>query len=245
MNLLGALVFKEKIITYLGLNEGHNSSVDTYLSYSGLFYGITLGLIAVSTFENFRAAEEKVNNECGSLSALYRDVSTLAKPEKFEMQQKLQEYVVCIINEAWPLQQKGLASHRDAAIMDSFHIHLADYMPESDHDKIIYAEVFSAFNTFVLARRQRLSSVNISLPNEIYFVLFLGALITIILTWCLVISNKKLNILYSILSALLIGSLVFLIVSMDNPFRGEFSVKVDPFQLLLDKFRIHNTMNPF
>jgi hypothetical protein len=44
---------------------------------------------------------------------------------------------------------------------------------------------------------------------------------------------KHINSLKNFNSALL-GSLIFLIAAMDNPFRGEFSVSADSFQLLLD-----------
>jgi hypothetical protein len=64
--------------------------------------------------------------------------------------------------------------------------------------------------------------------------LFLGAFVNIALTWCLVINNKKLDIIMNVLSGLLLGSLIFLIASLDNPYRGDFSVSPQAFQVLLD-----------
>ncbi len=62
----------------------------------------------------------------------------------------------------------------------------------------------------------------------------MGAFINIILTWLLVINNRKLDVVINILSGSLLGSLIFLIAAMDNPFRGEYSINADSFQLLLD-----------
>ena len=108
------------------------------------------------------------------------------------------------------------------------------YEPLNDKDKLIFAELFKQYNILIEDRRLRLNSVNASLPSSIWVILFLGAFVNIALTWCLVINNKKLEIVMNILSGLLIGSLIFLIASMDNPFRGNFSVSSQSFQSLLD-----------
>jgi hypothetical protein len=49
-----------------------------------------------------------------------------------------------------------------------------------------------------------------------------------------VIANKKLEIAVNVLCGVLLGSLIFLIAAMDNPFRGELSVSPQSFQLLID-----------
>ena len=216
-SLLSAYVFNSWLEKKLGIKEEHNSIVDPYLTLSSVFYGITIGLIAVSSYENFNSTDEKVNNESSELNALYRDVSILTKPEKNIMLNTLKEYTKYVINVAWPEQQKGIIPKGASVFMDSFQFQLARYIPESDQDKIFYAEVFKQYNELNLARRLRINAVNSSLPSMIYLILFLGAFVNIILTQSLVIKNKKLNALLSVLSGLLIGSLVFLIASMDNP----------------------------
>jgi hypothetical protein len=70
-------------------------------------------------------------------------------------------------------------------------------------------------------------------------VLFVGAFIVTVLTWLLVIDNKKLDVAVNVLCGVLLGSLIFLIAAMDNPFRGEFSVSSEPFQLLIDGVMKH------
>jgi hypothetical protein len=231
--LLGTIYLNPIIVKKLGIKEEHNSTVDTYLSLSSVFYGITLGLIAVSSYENFNFAEEKVNNESSALGALYRDVSILAKPEKQKLLHTLKNYTSHIVDVSWPANQRGERAPNSAKV-DSFQVQLVHYIPETEQDKIIYAQVFEQFNNFYQARRQRLNALNVSLPYTIYLILFLGAFINLTLTWCMSFSNKKLNICFSVLCGMLIGSLVFLIAVMDNPFRGSYSVKATSFQLLLD-----------
>jgi Protein of unknown function (DUF4239) len=233
-SLLGAFLFSSRFEKMLGLTQEHNSIVAIFLSMSGVFYGITLGLIAVGTFENFNQVEDKVNGESSSLAALYRDVEILNHPYKDTLAQTLKRYTVYVVNEAWPLQQKGIVPKGGTVIIDTFQNQLAKYEPTTAKDQIIYSEVFDQFNVLVEKRRLRLNSVNTSLPSTIWLILLLGAFVNIVLTWLLVINNRKLDIVINILSGLLLGSLIFLIAAMDNPFRGEYSVTADSFQLLLD-----------
>jgi Protein of unknown function (DUF4239) len=232
--LMGAFLFSSKLEKKLGLTAEHNNIVAIFLGMSGVFYGITLGLIAVGTFENFNSTEDKVTNESSSLAALYRDVTILEKPERQIMSSTLKRYTQYVVNEAWPLQRKGIVPKGGTKIIDTFQMQLAKYNPETDKDKIIYAEVFDQFNVLIEKRRLRLNAVNASLPSTIWLILFLGAFVNIVLTWLLVINNKKLDVVINILSGALLGSLIFLIAAMDNPFRGEYSVSADSFQLLLD-----------
>jgi hypothetical protein len=233
-SLLGAFLFSSRLEKMLDLTVEHNSIVSTFLSLSGVFYGITLGLIAVGTFENFNCTEDKVNNESSALAALYRDVTILENPEKTTLQGTLKKYTQYVVNEAWPLQRKGIIPKGGTVLMDTFQAQFARYLPKTDRDKIIYAEVFDQFNVLIEKRRLRLNAVNASLPATIWLILFMGAFVNIVLTWLLVIGNKKLDVAINVLSGLLLGSLIFLIAAMDNPFRGEYSVDSASFQLLLD-----------
>ena len=136
---------------------------------------------------------------------------------------------------AWELQKEGVISNRGAEIINSFEKELAHYVPKSEKDKILFTEVFKQLNTLIRDRRLRLNSVSSALPSAIWIILFLGAFVNIALTWCLVINNKKLDIIMNVLSGLLLGSLIFLIASLDNPYRGDFSVSPQAFQVLLDE----------
>lgn len=234
-SLLGAFIFSNYFEKKLGLTSENNDTVNTFLSISGAFYGITLGLIAVGTFENFKALESVVNEEASALSALYRDVSVLEQPtEKAALQQKLKDYTTFVVNTAWAEQRKGIIPTGDTKIIHEFQNLLGTYQIKSEKDNIIFDQVFGQFNTLIEKQRLRLNSVPQGLPASIWVVLFTGAFVNIMLTWLLVINNKKLDILINTLLGALLGSLIFLIAAMDNPFRGEFSVGAEPFSLLLE-----------
>ena len=233
-SLLGAFLFSTKFEDKLNLKYEHNNIVSIFLGLSGVFYGITLGLIAVGTFENFNATEDKVNNESSSLSALYRNVSMFEKNQKETLKSILKTYARTVVNEDWILQKHGIIPTGSTNVLEEFQNNFARYVPETKKDEIIYSKSLAQYNEFIEKRTLRLNAIAACLPSTIWLILFMGAFVNIVLTWLLVINNKKLDILINVLSGLLLGSLIFLIAAMDNPFRGEYCVSSDSFQLLLD-----------
>ncbi|MHC5540358.1 bestrophin-like domain, partial [Singulisphaera rosea] len=96
-------------------------------------------------------------------------------------------------------------------------------------------EAFHSLDAVVEHRSLRLQSVGGGLPASLWSVVLIGAVLSILPTYLFWIENLGLHALLVALLATFIALLVFLTAAMDNPFRGEFSVSPDAFQILLDK----------
>ena len=79
-----------------------------------------------------------------------------------------------------------------------------------------------------------LSATN-GLLATIWWVVILGAATSIALTWFFSVESVRRHLLLTGIYAALIGLLIFLIAALDNPYRGEFSVGPDAFELVLDR----------
>jgi hypothetical protein len=232
-SIAGTLFLGRRLENYFGLSAETNDIVATFLSLSGVFYGITLGLIAVSTFETFNEAEASVNNEANSLNTLYRAINLFERPEKKQMRVTLKKYAIYMVKDGWNLQRQGIVPTGLSSIVDTFQKQLINYELFTDKDKIVFEEVLKEFNILSERRRQRVSCVTSGLPSTIWVILLLGAFVNIALTWLLVIGNRRFDLLINTLSGILLGALIFWIAAMDNPFRGEYSVSSEAFELLL------------
>jgi Protein of unknown function (DUF4239) len=233
-SLLGTLFVGRLLEKYFGLTEDTNDIVGHFISMSGVFYGITLGLIAVSTYETFGSAESSVTNEANALNTLYRATNLFERSDKEEMRKTLKMYAEYMAKDGWELQREGKIPTGVSAIVDTFQKELIDYRLVTDKDKIIFEQVLKCFNDLSDRRRLRVSNITAGLPATIWVILLLGAFVNIALTWLLVIENRRFDILINTLSGILLGSLIYWIAAMDNPFRGEYSVSPEPFELLLN-----------
>lgn len=228
--ILSRSIVQARIHRQPGLNE----LVGDFMQYFGVIYGLLLGLLAVATYQNYAEVEKTVGNEASSLAALYRDVSGYPEPKRSELETLLRDYTRYVIEEAWPLQRKGIIPAGAVKRAADFQASLVDFEPQTKSQEALHEAALKQFNTFYEYRRARLHSVTSGIPAVMWYAVAVGALINIFL---LLLFDLRIGIhllLGGILSFFL-ATLISLIVLMDHPFRGEMSVSPSAFQLVYDQ----------
>jgi len=107
IGLAGLYVTRKWVRRVHGDRHSHNEVVGFYLSAVCVFYGITLGLIAVATWQAFSDVDTRVGEEAAAVGALYRDVSGFPDPDRTQLQTDLRQYARQVIDIAWPLARKS------------------------------------------------------------------------------------------------------------------------------------------
>jgi tetrahydromethanopterin S-methyltransferase subunit E len=228
------LLFLQRNILQRFIPQSHNDIVSFFMSGMGAIYGITLGLIAVGAWENFNGVEDIVQNESASLATLYLNIGELKSSKKDSLKTALREYTNYTIVEGWPQQQHGQLPKGGTKRLQNIQNLMLAVEPVSKTDEIVLKQCFGQFDQMLFERRKRLEATNEGLPSAIWYVIVFGALINIVITWFFKTDSFRVHILMISMYASLLGSLVFLIAAMDNPFRGEFSVGPDAFQTVYE-----------
>jgi len=210
-----------------------NDVVGYVLSCFCVFYGLLLGLIAVTAYQNFSQAEANVTHEAAALSALYEDVSQYPQPYGQNLRWLLRDYARYVIRYDWQLQRRGIVPVEGTIRTQAFEEQLLGFQPRTPAEEILHAEALRQFNTFLEARRMRLFTVTASIPAVMWYVVILGALITIAMVWLFDMKFISHLLLGGMLSAYL-GTMIFLIAAMDNPFRGEVSISPGVFETIFE-----------
>ena len=211
----------------------HNDVISYYLATVGVFYGITLGLISVGTYQTYSDLDQSVSLEAATVASIYRDVSSYPEPTRSQLRGAIANYTRFTIEEAWPLQRRGVVP--GVSVMNALQSELDGFTPSNEREQIVHAEALRQFNHLVELQRVRLQSVLTGLPAMLYGVILLGALVTMVMSWALVLDNFRMHVFLNAALAALLGLLVFLIAAVDNPFRGEFSVGPDAFIVVRDQ----------
>ncbi|MGL4631387.1 MAG: hypothetical protein ACRCVT_09290 [Leadbetterella sp.] len=219
-------------IPILKSTEDSNDLLNYFVAALGAFYSITLGLIAVGTWENYKSSTQLANDEAASIAALYRDVTFLPKTVSLDLQSKLKEYTRYVIEEAWPLQQKGIVPAGGTTRISDFQKVLYNFEPQTKREEYIFSESINQFNRLILLRRNRLADVQDGLPSTLWLVIFSGAFLLMFLFSLFVDANIKLQKVLVTSLGVILGTSVFLISAMDYPYRGEFSVTPEAFSIV-------------
>ncbi len=222
-------------IRRLHSDRSYNDIVGFYLAAVTVFYGITLGLLAVGTWTTYSEVETKVDNEATAVGVIYRDLESYPQPTRGALQDDLREYTRQVIDVSWPLQQRGIVPTGASAILSKFQKHLLEFEPATEGQRIVQAEVYQQFNRLVVARRARLDKVTEGLSGPLWSLVLLGAVISVALTWFFDIQSFTMHFWMTVLLTALLGLMIFLVAAMDNPFRGKISVGPDPLQRVYDQ----------
>lgn len=215
--------------------RGHNEVVSYFLSAVGVFYGITLGLIAVGTWTSFNEVESRVSHEASQIAALYRDLDGYPEPVRSAARRELREYTDYVIERAWPEQRHGRVPKGGNIIITRLQRVLNHFEPATPGRVVTHAEALSKFNDLVTARRLRLQSVSVGLSGAMWTLVLLGGVISVGVTWLFVCESRAAHALLAGMMAALIGLLIFIMVEMDSPFRGSFGIGPDAYVLVRDQ----------
>src|SRR5205814_8647036 len=122
ISMIGLALVRRLVIPRFHYHDGANDAVSGTVQAIGVFYGITVGLIAVGVWNTNSNAAELVSKEATSIAAIYRDVCGYPSQTRDRLQSKLRDYTVFVIEQAWPAQKIGHGQRLNGGskIMDDF-----------------------------------------------------------------------------------------------------------------------------
>ena len=209
---VGGIFIMKPFVSNWWSGHDNNDQIAFYLSAIGVFYGITLGLLAAGVWQNYEDSDEKVTTEASAVAALYRDVRSFPQPVADSLKNGLKIYTHYVIHTAWPLHQKGIAQTEGTKLLSDFEKHLYGFEPKNQREIGLFQEALRQYNRLVELRRQRLSSVTNGMPFIVWSMIFLGALITLMTCWMFNIPILRLHIILNSLIGLAVGGLIYLII---------------------------------
>lgn len=218
--------------------HSHNDIVSVFFASMSVFYGVAVGLFALGAWQTYGDVDSKVALESATMAELYRDVSHFPEPTRSELQAELRAYVRRLIDISWPQFRQGIADTANNETLNSVYEGLAEFQPATETQKLIHAETLRQFNRLIELRQLRLQSVTIGLPRLMWVLVIVGAITTLASTWFFDTRSLTMHLWLTVLLAALLGMMVHLLASMDNPFRGDYSVSPEPFETLY-----HNLMS--
>jgi hypothetical protein len=232
-NSLGVYYIRPLIRPLVADLSDENNLIGNVLSLYSVMFGLLMGTLAVVTYQNLSNSQQIADNESTAIAALYRDAQSYPEPERAQITSAIKTYTVYVINEAWPLQQKGTVPKGGIALVDEIQKPLFQFEPKTPGQEAVHQETLRQYNNFVLMRRARLAAVNNAIPSVLWWTMVSGSVVLMALMWMFDASRRALLVLSGI-AAFALGSMTGLIALMDNPFRGELSVSSAPYQLVVD-----------
>jgi hypothetical protein len=233
--IVGLVLVRRRVLPRLRVEGADSEFTGAMLQSVMVFYGLAVALIAVTVFQTYSDTSKIVTGEATALNALYRDVTSYPEPIRTDLQKLLSDYTNQVVNGAWPLIRRGKIPTAGLEYMSRFQTVLVQFEPATEGQKILHAETLRAYNQLIQSRRMRLDAVGTGLPSVMWAVIVIGAFISLSASFFFKVEDARLHIIEVLLLAVFIGLVIFMILALDRPFRGDLGIRADPYQLVYDQ----------
>lgn len=216
------------------LRSVHNDVAGFTLAIAGVIYAVLLAFIAVAVWQGFGHADTLVQTEANLVGDLYRDTIGLPEPLASKLRHSLYVYAETVVQEEWPALAAG--QPEDAAgwqLLDTFHLDLVQLHPQDLGTASLQAGMVRSLNELYDTRRGRFRVAAADMPAILWWNLLAGAAILMVFTYLFGVPHLFMHAAMVGLVGASIGLVLVMIVLLNQPFRGENHVSVEPFNALV------------
>lgn len=222
--LVGSFLLQPYIARMFQGERDINTVLGFLLNAFALYFGVLLALLSIAVFENHNKAEDAVVREAAAINTLYRDLRSYPENTQNELAQILHRYVDEVLHRGWAIQAAGGVNLAEIRIVGEFHRLISAIQPTSPGEIARYGETLRALDTFVEARRLRISARDDAIPKIMWFIVLLGAAMNIVVIWMFDLRTFTHAIIGGTIS-LFIGLVIYMVAVLDAPFRGALGIK--------------------
>jgi Protein of unknown function (DUF4239) len=199
------------------------------LGILGTTYGVILGFMLYTVWNDFRVAEINTNLEAASLLTVSRIAAGLSSPEREEFHALGLKYAEAAINQEWPAMQTQQESHASEAVLRDMWKLLVEVRTENGGSNSV-DHLTSALSDLTERRNLREQEFQIRLPGILWLLLVAGAGATVGSSCLLGNDNKWLHYCQVLALTFVVAVTLAAIADLARPFEGAVSVSSVAFE---------------
>jgi hypothetical protein len=222
--------------------QEHNDLTGFIFAVVGVIYAVLLGFIAIGVWERFADAEGRTYDEASNLVTIYRDAGEF--PNGARLRSETRKYVENIIGRALPAMAHGNAEIGTSGGAESLARDFDRTIPRDTHEQALYPTMVAALDEAMLDRDERIAEDATGLNGIVWLVVWTGGVITIAFTYLFGFRRTAMRTAMIGTLALLIGLVIFLMLSLDYPYRGTIRVGPDAFDYAIQLFDRIDDVDP-
>ena len=217
-------------------NPVQNNVVSGYLSLVGIPVGVTLAFVVTSVWTNYSTAQSQLNDEATEVLALYKLIGNYpVKREVRRIQAEIVEYTEFIINQEFDLMSQGIQSAEAFNMLENIGQSIYSLNPSTPKQTSIYNQAIALYQRILALRISRMGYVSQGIPLELWWVLILGIAIVFFISFFICFECIWIHVIMTALATAAVVSLLFLIIAFDFPYKGDFALSSNGFQLAMQR----------
>jgi hypothetical protein len=216
----------------LNLRYQENAVIGCTCALVSVIYGVLAGFATLYLINNNNAASDSVQRESSSIANLYMESQGLDQPLQTQLQADVKRYIAQVLNVEWPQMNAGKkVSKEGSLIIKEITNGLTHYQITTNLQSVIVTDLLAVSRNLYDAREQRIQLSYASLSNEVWVVILVGTILMLCVSYLFGV-NFYLHVFITIAAALMTSSIIFLLISLDKPFQGDYIVGPAMFQAI-------------
>lgn len=206
---------------------------DPYSQFVAMLFAVLLGFMVADAMQRFGDARITVQHEASALGNVYRLAEGLPSEKRDFLRLLCKEYANKVINVEWP----KLALKKDS--VETWNVYrtmwtvCTTFEPSSERQGNTQSGLLAAMKAIGENRRMRVEALHSGLPGELWCVLVLGGVATIFFTYFFSAENVRVQAFMVAMVSMVICLNLFLLLTYDDPFSGDFMVTPSAFETQL------------
>ena len=210
-----------------------NPVIGNISSFISIIYGVLAGLMALYLINNINYTSDAVQREGNAVANIYRNIHWLEGPMQANMQLQIKQYIEQVVNVEWPLMEHGSPLDKKGdLIIENLAFDIYHYTAVGHTGSLIQNDLIDEVKTLYDARQQRIRMSFAALNPQIWVVVLLGTILSLGMNYLFGI-NFRLHVVSVSAAALMAASIIYLLISLDRPFQGDFIVEPDGLKSVL------------
>ncbi len=227
-------VLFDKHFVFEKLRYKDNPTIGSISSLIGIIYGVLVGFVALYLINNQDHASVAVQREASASANIYEGSKWLPEPYQTLLQKDITRYIQTVINKEWPRMSNFETVSPDGDyIIEKILADLKPYAPASTSEAVNLQNLLTSANSLYDARHARIGISSSQLSPELWEVIMIGTILIIAINYAFRV-NFSLHLFATCSFAVMAASMLFLLVTLDRPFQGEFVVGPGAFQQVLN-----------
>lgn len=213
--------------------KGHHDALDAIFSAVSSLYAILLGLILVAAWQNFQDAEHEQIDEAHHVVTLFRLSAGISEPMGGQIRSDIYHYTKRTVEDEW-FRMDALfkeSSGQSAGLPETFTLYnglwsrYLDYKPQDIREQMILNHAMDELIEFGEDRRSRLLDAKPYLPQDVWRLLFAGAVLVMIMAALFTVGRRGLFAVTSFALGASIALELAVVISVDHPYAGQTVVE--------------------
>ena len=206
--------------------------VGGFFQVIGTIYAILIGLVVYDATTRFSDAHENVANESKALVGIFMlsgQITPHGVGESIRVLTK--DYVEEVLSNDWTHLQNETVNNKARALIRDINLKVLSLSPSNKNEEIVIPLLVQESMD---AWRYRMSRFDVSthrLPMSEWFLLIVGAIITIFCSFFYCLECQRAQSLLTFMTSFVIGISLYAVLMFSEPYKGDFAVSTKPFEI--------------